>query len=157
MVCAGALALLDPHASWTFFERALCIDFDADNSTNAEEGLHLGAMAGTLDVLQRHYLGLHSRGDALLLAPAPPPGLGQVWMRMQHRDAFLAIDWDGAVLRLRANSANFAPLPVLHAGHTHLISPGEDLTIEPECRPGTPLAECQDNDSIREQNDRHRG
>jgi trehalose/maltose hydrolase-like predicted phosphorylase len=36
------------------FEQSPLIDLDASNSRSAEEGLHLGAMAGTLDVLQRH-------------------------------------------------------------------------------------------------------
>ncbi len=72
VVCAGALARLDPALSWTFFQRALRIDRDTSETTSASEGLHLGAMAGTLDVLQRHYLGARVEADALAIAPAPP-------------------------------------------------------------------------------------
>ncbi len=131
VVCAGALAALDQARSWEFFARGLCVDFDAGNSASAEEGLHLGAMTGTLDVLQRHYLGLRTDDDMLALDPAPPPGLAPVRMRLQHRGAGLVLDWDGAVLHLRAEPTNRAALQVLHAGKQHCLASGGCLTIKP--------------------------
>jgi trehalose/maltose hydrolase-like predicted phosphorylase len=132
VVCAGALARLDPAASWRFFQRSLCIDLDVSNSTSAEEGLHLGAMAGTLDVLQRHYLGLHVKREGLTLSPAPPPGLGPVRLGVRQRGALLWLDWDGSVLRVRSDDANAATVPVQCDGREESLVPGAMLALRPE-------------------------
>lgn len=131
VVCAGALAPFDREASWRFFQHALCIDFDVDNSLSAGEGLHLGAMAGTLDVLQRHFLGLRVNEDGIHLLPDPPPALGAVRMRVIHRSLDFTLDWDGAALHLRAAPANAGPLPVRHAGGSCLVGAGEVFTVTP--------------------------
>ncbi|HEY6432649.1 MAG TPA: glycoside hydrolase family 65 protein [Acetobacteraceae bacterium] len=131
VVCAGALARLDPRASWTFFQRSLCIDLDVSNSTSAEEGLHLGAMSGTLDVLQRHYLGLHLRREGVTLSPAPPPGLGPVRLGLRQRGALLRLEWDGTVLRMRSDAANAATVPVQCDGRVKSLAPGATLALRP--------------------------
>ena len=110
VVCAGALAEIDPKRSWEFFERSLLIDIDASNSRSAEEGLHLGAMAGTLDVLQRHYLGLRIGPEGLRLSPMPPARLGPVRMRLAQDTSLLSLAWDGTRLRFAADASNAAPL-----------------------------------------------
>ncbi len=131
VVCAGALAWLDPQQSWTFFARSLCIDLDASNSASAEEGLHLGAMAGTLDVLQRHYLGLRITDRGLLLLPAPPPQLGRLRQRVLVRGAMLTLHWDGTMLHVQADAGNAAALPLLCNGGARSLAPGAALQISP--------------------------
>ena len=55
---AWVLARSDRRQSWEFFLEALESDIaDIQGGTTAE-GIHLGAMAGTLDLLQRCYTGL---------------------------------------------------------------------------------------------------
>lgn len=130
-ICAGALAWLDLDESWRFFERGLCIDLDSANSASAEEGLHLGAMASSLDVLQRHYLGLHTRGETLVLAPALPSELGPVRLRLQHRGVLLTLASDGRQIRLVVDPGGNAELAVEHKGCCHRLAPGATLVIEP--------------------------
>ena len=129
VVCAGALAVLDPRQSWRFFERALCIDFDPDNSASAEEGLHLGAMAGTFDVLQRHYFGLGAEDASICLAPAMPREIGPVRLKLRHRRCGFVLDWDGAALHVRAEPDNAEPLALRLGGGLHSIEPGCGLTV----------------------------
>jgi len=74
---AGAFARLDPAMSWRLFCQSLRPDAEPCNSATSEEGLHLSAMAGSIDVIQRHYLGLGFEPDAIKLDPAPPPELGR--------------------------------------------------------------------------------
>ncbi len=129
VVCAGALARYDPKESWRFFERSLCIDLDAANGSSAEEGLHLGSMAATFDVLQRHYLGLRVESDALVLAPAPPEALGAVRMQLLYRGALMELAWDGAALSLQSDPSNGLTLRVRVGEHTRELAPGAALTL----------------------------
>lgn len=131
LVCAGALAQLDPDRSWSFFAETMGIDLAAGKSASADEGLHLGAMAGALDVLQRHYLGLHVRDDALFIRPSPPASLGRVRMRLQHRSEFLMIEWTGTTLVVVADAANRAALAMIHDGERRMLAPGERVEVTP--------------------------
>ena len=69
---AGALAALDPGSSWARFLVALRSDVDDIQGGTTQEGIHLGVMAGTLDVLQRYYAGAHIRDGVLYFDPLLP-------------------------------------------------------------------------------------
>ena len=94
VVHAWVLARLDRPASWRFFLEALASDVNDVQGGTTSEGIHLGAMAGTLDLAQRCYTGLELRDGLLRLAPALPPDLPGVSMELWYRG-------DGG-LRLRA-------------------------------------------------------
>lgn len=130
VVCAGALARFDPVESWRFFDKSLCIDLDAANGASAEEGLHLGSMAATFDVLQRHYLGLRVEPDMLVLAPAPPDALGPVYMRLTYRGALLELCWDGTTVSLRSDPANTATLQVRLVDDIRELKPSGALRLD---------------------------
>lgn len=130
VVCAGALARFDRGKSWDFFMRSLCIDLSLDNSQSAEEGLHLGAMAGTLDVLQRHYLGIRVDQNDLVLTPSVPEQLGPVGMCLRHGGALLQLDWNGRTLQVTADASNQAPVPIRTETQVEALNPGGELTIE---------------------------
>src|SRR4051794_39418256 len=49
---AGVLAAFDPESSWERFLVALRSDVDDIQGGTTKEGIHLGVMAGTLDVVQ---------------------------------------------------------------------------------------------------------
>lgn len=75
IVHSWALARTDRERSWEQFAHALESDVaDVQGGTTAE-GIHLGAMAGTVDLLQRGYAGLEARRDALWFDPALPKEL----------------------------------------------------------------------------------
>jgi len=126
-VCAGALARLDPARSWTYFRETLHPSDDPATHSSAAEGLHLGTMAGMLDVLQRHYLGLRLEPDAIHLAPAVPEALRPVRMAFRCRFGGFALEWTGQELRLHAEKDNTAPAPVLHRGGRESLRPGSIL------------------------------
>jgi trehalose/maltose hydrolase-like predicted phosphorylase len=85
VVHAWVLADADPERAWQFFQQALASDVrDIQGGTTAE-GIHLGAMAGTVDLVQRCYTGLAIRGGVLHLNPALPPELTDMEMRMHFR------------------------------------------------------------------------
>ncbi len=128
VACAGALARLDPAASWQLYQDALRLDLHPSD-TGAAEGVHLGAMAATLDVLQRLYLGLDVAAGGLALSPALPPGLCPVRMRLYYRGGAFELEWTGSELRLASDPANLAEVGVLRAGRTQSLRPGDAVTL----------------------------
>ncbi|MEV1249402.1 pyridoxamine 5'-phosphate oxidase family protein [Nonomuraea sp. NPDC049750] len=100
VVHAWVLARSDRVRSWQFFAEALISDaHDVQGGTTAE-GIHLGAMAGTLDMLQRCYLGLEPRPDGLRLNPRLPERLGSLSLPIRFRGIRLAIEADNESTRV---------------------------------------------------------
>jgi len=128
IVCAGALARLDPAASWALYQDALRLDLDPAQK-GAAEGIHLGAMAATLDVMQRHYFGLNVDGDGLALSPAMPPGLGPVSTGIHYRGGAFELAWDGAALRLASDAANLGEVAVACNGAKEMLRAGASLEV----------------------------
>ena len=71
LVSAWVLARYQPEQPWQFLLRALESDVaDVQGGTTAE-GIHLGAMAGTVDIMLRCLTGLRARGAVLRFRPRP--------------------------------------------------------------------------------------
>ena len=90
VVHAWVLARADRRKAWAYFLQALESDIaDAQGGTTGE-GIHLGAMAGTVDLLERGFTGLETRGDVLGFDPYLPEALGRMRFRPAlppaHRD-----------------------------------------------------------------------
>lgn len=130
IVCAGALARLDPAASWDLYQEALRLDLDPAQ-TGTADGIHLGAMAATLDVMQRLYLGLDVDARGLALAPAPPPGLGPVRMALHYRGGAFELAWDGASLQLASDGTNAAEVAVSRGEGSEQLRAGAALEVVP--------------------------
>src|SRR5258708_4643232 len=58
---AGVLAKMDPESSWKRFLVALGSDVDDIQGGTTKEGIHMGIMCGTLDLVQRFYGGADVR------------------------------------------------------------------------------------------------
>jgi trehalose/maltose hydrolase-like predicted phosphorylase len=129
IVHAGALARFDPALSWRLFAEALRRDAGSPDSATAEEGLHLGAMAGAIAVIQRHYLGLDPTGAAIRLDPAPPAELGPISLDFQYRQDDFRLEWDGSRLRLTAAATNRASAAVNHDSRVGTLRPGAALVF----------------------------
>jgi trehalose/maltose hydrolase-like predicted phosphorylase len=100
---AGVLAAFDPESSWERFLVALRSDVDDIQGGTTKEGIHLGVMAGTLDVMQRYYAGTHIRDGVLYfrpLLPGGPGGLGGLSFPMQFREASILVTLSGDRLTL---------------------------------------------------------
>ena len=99
---AWVLARADRPRSWDVFMEALATDVaDIQGGTTAE-GIHLGAMAGTVDVLQRCYTGLELRGEVLWLNPRLPKPMRWLHLFVRYRGHSLALDITHDRLRVSA-------------------------------------------------------
>jgi alpha,alpha-trehalase len=127
------LARIDRERSWDLFVSALMSDIADIQGGTTPEGIHLGAMAGTVDLVQRGYTGLEIRGDHLRLDPAIPPELGRLDCHIRYRRRWIDLSVTPTAVRINLqDGAQKAPLTI-EVGHTeYTVAPGEAQTISLE-------------------------
>jgi len=85
LVHSWVLARSKRELSWHLFKDALESDVSDIQGGTTTEGIHLGAMAGTVDIIQRCYTGIETRGDTLWLNPYLPNKLKELKFTIQYR------------------------------------------------------------------------
>ncbi|MEX3956460.1 glycoside hydrolase family 65 protein [Trinickia sp. EG282A] len=128
--CAGALARIDSDRSWQYFVDALRVDVDPQAGSSPQEGLHLGAFAAVLDVLQRRYVGLDFDFDAIRIFPALPRALPPLHFSFLYRCDRFSIETSARNCIIASDGANRAAVRVRSPAGDETISPGGSLTIE---------------------------
>ncbi|MBD3241327.1 MAG: CBS domain-containing protein, partial [Chitinivibrionales bacterium] len=91
LVYSWVLSRSDRKRSFHEFSKALMSDFQDVQGGTTAEGIHLGAMAGTVDIMQRCYTGLEVQGDVLWFNPCLPQTLTALRMRTRFRGRWLQI------------------------------------------------------------------
>ena len=102
VVHASVLTRLDPSRAWSAFRDALTADLDDTQGGTTEEGIHLGAMAGTIDLVTRSFAGLQIQADTLTFTPRLPDQLQAARFQIQYRGHRIDVSIDHARLRLAA-------------------------------------------------------
>jgi trehalose/maltose hydrolase-like predicted phosphorylase len=128
---AGALAAIDPESSWDRFLVALRSDVDDLQGGTTKEGIHLGVMAGTLDLLQRYYAGAQIRDGVLYFDPSLPSGLGGLSFQMRFREVPILVTLTSDLLTLEvqpegASHEIRAGIP----GDVRALGPGDQAVFE---------------------------
>ncbi|MFJ6078328.1 glycosyl hydrolase family 65 protein [Pseudarthrobacter sp. NPDC092419] len=126
---ASVLAGVDPERAWESFREALDADLDDTQHGTTRAGIHLGAMAGTIDVIQRSFAGLRLDGDTLVFEPSMPAGIGAVAFGFRYRNHVLVVRLQGDGMRLASAAGDAGPVAVRVNGTDWLLAPGEDLTF----------------------------
>ncbi|MGC0209031.1 glycoside hydrolase family 65 protein [Streptomyces levis] len=85
LVHGWVLARCRRAEAWTFCQEALRGDIADLQGGTTGEGIHLGAMAGTLDLVQRGLTGLETRAGALWLDPVPLPELSSYGVSIAYQ------------------------------------------------------------------------
>ncbi len=112
VVHSWVLARTDRERSWSMFRDALDADLDDTQRGTTGEGIHIGAMAGTVDMLLRGYAGLQARGDTLWFDPRLPAELGRVRFEVFYRGQRVAVDLTADRLRLHLHPCSADPINV---------------------------------------------
>jgi len=84
MVHAWITARTDPDRAWTEFRAALLADVEDEQGGTTGEGIHLGAMAGTVDLVQRCYTGMETREEKLFFDPALPAAIESIHLQVAY-------------------------------------------------------------------------
>jgi trehalose/maltose hydrolase-like predicted phosphorylase len=132
VVSAWVLARYEPDEAWQFLLRALNSDVtDVQGGTTAE-GIHLGAMAGTVDLVLRCLTGIRPRGQVLRLDPALPPYVKQLRFSVHYRGHRLEVVLVEDHMEVNSRPGTAAPITVLVHDETVELCPGEghEFTLE---------------------------
>ncbi|MGW1983211.1 glycoside hydrolase family 65 protein [Streptomyces collinus] len=116
--------------AWQYVHDALEADIADVQGGTTGEGIHLGAMAGTLDLVQRGLTGLETREDALWLNPVPLPALSEYGFTVRYRGHWgVGIRRRGGQLEISVPASEESPIRVIFADRGVTIAPGETCSL----------------------------
>jgi trehalose/maltose hydrolase-like predicted phosphorylase len=110
VVHAWVLARSDRPRAMSYFAEALQSDVSDIQQGTTAEGVHLGAMAGTVDLVQRVSTGIEVTGDVLRLNPRLPLELDRLDMRIRYRGHSLDLRLTRDTLTVREREHGVAPI-----------------------------------------------
>jgi alpha,alpha-trehalase len=113
--------------SWALFNQALQSDINDIQGGTTAEGIHLGAMAGTIDLLQRCYPGLELYDGELRFNPVLPDELSRLNFLLRYRGHSLRVDITHEVLSIASEPAETGPVTIRIGAETRRLSPGERI------------------------------
>jgi beta-phosphoglucomutase family hydrolase len=119
VVHAWVLARSDRLRSMIFFAEALQSDVGDIQQGTAAEGVHLGAMAGTVDLIQRVSTGIEVKGDVLRLNPELPLEMESLDMRIRYRGHSIDLQLTRESLTMRGHDRHAAPISLSVAGKSY--------------------------------------
>lgn len=125
VVSASVLAGIDPSRSWLAYREALIGDLDDSQGGTTREGIHLGAMAGTIDLPVRSFAGMTYSDDGLLFTPRLPPQLSQVAFQIRFREHLVDVTVGRNRLKLHAHASSALPFRVRTGGADDTLSAGQ--------------------------------
>lgn len=128
VVHAWVLARACRQRSWTLFEQALRSDIDDIQGGTTAEGIHLGAMAGTVDLLQRCYTGLELREGRLIFNPTLPEALSRLAFRLRLRGQMLSVELTRTRITVTSEAGGGAALPLVLAGTAIDLEAGSSVS-----------------------------
>jgi alpha,alpha-trehalase len=130
VVHAWVLARSKRELSWHLFKEALESDVSDIQGGTTREGIHLGAMAGTVDLIQRCYTGIETRQHKLQLNPYLPNDLKEVRFDIVYRQHSINFVITSEQLRLSAQPCAAAPITISFREDTFELKPGDTLQFD---------------------------
>ncbi|MCY2686712.1 glycoside hydrolase family 65 protein [Salinimicrobium sp. TH3] len=89
--------------SWHDFKEALISDFSDVQGGTTAEGVHMGAMAGTVDLIHRCYTGIEFKKESLYFNPGLPQNVEEISFRCRYRRHWLEVKLTQDVLFLKSH------------------------------------------------------
>ncbi len=128
---AGVLAVLDPESSWERFLVALESDIGDVQGGTTKEGIHMGVMSGTLDLMQRAYPGAEIRDGVLHFEPRLPGPIEELSFAMQYQRTplLVTLDKERLTLALHPEGAR-GPIRVGVGREIRELRPGDTQTFD---------------------------
>ncbi|MFF4713151.1 glycoside hydrolase family 65 protein [Streptomyces eurythermus] len=116
--------------AWQYVHEALKADIADIQGGTTGEGIHLGAMAGTLDLVQRGLTGLETRADSLCLDPVPMPALCEYGFTVHYRGHWgVGVLSRAGQLDISVPDSDESPIRVMLADRAVTVAPGETCTL----------------------------
>lgn len=125
VVSSWVLARADRPGAWPLFRQALESDVADIQGGTTPEGIHVGAMAGTVDLIQRCFTGIETRGDVLWLNPNLPEGLNRLCLNIRYRQHVLGLQMTPTAVHISAEPCDQPPIKIGIKSEVHAIAAGE--------------------------------
>jgi beta-phosphoglucomutase family hydrolase len=119
----------DRTRSWELLGRALVSDLVDSQGGTTHEGVHLGAMAGSVDMAIRCYAGLEIRNNTLWLHPALPSELHNVSFVLNYREQSIRIELTQDHLRVHIDAGQRRRIRLNINGVRKTMSSGQSLEM----------------------------
>lgn len=130
LVHGWVLARARRTEAWKFCQEALQGDIADLQGGTTGEGIHLGAMAGTLDLVQRGLTGLETRGGAIRLDPVPLPELSSYGFTLRYQGHWgVRLRLEHGRLEIAVPSSDRSPIDVRLPDRTVCVQPGETCRL----------------------------
>ena len=124
VVHAWVLARANRPQGWDLFHQALDSDITDIQGGTTPEGIHLGAMAGSIDLVQRCFTGLETRAGILYFDPSLPQELTGLKIQLRYRRHQLDVAIDHQLLEISSRPSTAPPITVAYRGHFREVAPG---------------------------------
>lgn len=126
LVHSWVLARNDRQRSMELFRQALESDVSDIQDGTTQEGVHLGAMAGTVDMLERGYSGMVAGADGVLrFKPSLPPEIGRLDFSVYFRRRWLDVTLSDGDLGISSEVTAQEPIVVECRGERVTLASGE--------------------------------
>jgi trehalose/maltose hydrolase-like predicted phosphorylase len=96
VVHTWVLARANRDRAMEFFQQALTSDVSDIQGGTTSEGVHLAAMAGSVDLMQRCFTGMETRSNRIILSPHWPKALGVLAFPIHYRGLHLHLRVSGS-------------------------------------------------------------
>ncbi|SEA35361.1 HAD-IA family hydrolase [Leifsonia sp. 21MFCrub1.1] len=120
----------DRERSWAFLERALQSDIADIQGGTTRYGIHLAAMAGSVDLLTRCYTGIETRADMLWFHPLLPAEIDRLEFTISYRAHRLSVSITHESLGIVSADGYADPIHIVVEGEPALLHTGETRTFE---------------------------
>lgn len=130
VVHAWVLARTDRRRSAELFAQVLRSDLRDVQGGTTREGIHLGAMAGSIDLLFRGYSGIEVRDGVLRFKPSLPEGIDRVRFPIHVRGRWIDVELTGDTVQLSSERTPRPPLGIECRGERCELGSGETHTFE---------------------------
>ena len=127
VVHAWVMARSRRELSWHLFKEALESDVSDIQGGTTSEGIHLGAMAGTVDLVQRCYTGIEARQDRLNLNPYIPKDLKEINFSILYRQHHLYLEIKPGRMTLSAEKYGDEPVSIGFKEKVYQLLPGDTI------------------------------
>ena len=124
VVHTWVLARANRDRAMEFFRRALKSDVSDIQGGTTSEGIHLAAMAGTVDLMQRCFTGLETRSNRIILSPHWPESLGVLAIPIHYRGLHLHLRVSGKGVIISVDPRDAAGIEVECHGRIVQLMPG---------------------------------
>ncbi len=121
------LARQNRSQSWALFEQAMDSDIEDIHGGSTQEGIHLGAMGGTIDLIQRCFPGLRLFRDIIWVQPELPDEMKSLKFRLRYRGHTLQINITQNHFVVSAGESFSKPIRVGFDLDLYTLSAGETL------------------------------